>query len=62
MLKVKSVFESKALHSLEKFLLARRLMYWQVYLHKTSLAAELILEKLFQRYVFINKDIMMKVP
>ena len=41
----KLVFESKALHSLEKFFLARRLMYWQVYLHKTSLAAELILEK-----------------
>ena len=52
----KLVFESKALHSLEKFLLARRLMYWQVYLHKTSLAAELILEKLFQRYRdLINK-------
>ena len=34
----KLVFENKALHSLEKFLLARRLMYWQVYLHKTSLA------------------------
>ena len=33
------VFESKGVHSLEKFLLARRLMYWQVYLHKTSLAA-----------------------
>ena len=56
MLKVKSSFLKKALHSLEKFLLARRLMYWQVYLHKTSLAAELILEKLFQRYRdLINK-------
>ena len=30
------VFESKGVHSLEKFLLARRLMYWQVYLHKTQ--------------------------
>lgn len=51
----KLVFESKSLHSLEKFLFARRLMYWQVYLHKTSLAAELILEKLFQRYRYLIK-------
>ena len=52
----KLVFETKALHSLEKFLLARRLMYWQVYLHKTSLAAELILEKLFQHYRYLIKS------
>ena len=52
----KLVFETKALHSLEKFLLARRLMYWQVYLHKTSLAAELILEKLFQHYRYLVKS------
>ena len=54
------VFESKALHSLEKFLLARRLMYWQVYLHKTSLAAELILIKILKRFqslVFDKKEI-----
>jgi HD superfamily phosphohydrolase len=44
------VFESKGIHSLEKFLLARRMMYWQVYLHKTSLAAELILVKLLSKY------------
>ncbi len=44
------VFESKGVHSLEKFLLARRLMYWQVYLHKTSLAAELILIKTLTRF------------
>ena len=44
------VFESKGVHSLEKFLLARRMMYWQVYLHKTSLAAELILVKSLSRY------------
>ena len=44
------VFESKGVHSLEKFLLARRLMYWQVYLHKTSLAAELILVKVLERF------------
>ena len=44
------VFESKGVHSLEKFLLARRLMYWQVYLHKTSLAAELILVKVLSHF------------
>ena len=44
------VFESKGIHSLEKFLLARRLMYWQVYLHKTSLAAELLLVKVLERF------------
>ena len=34
------VVESKGIYSIEKFLVARRLMYWQVYLHKTSVAAE----------------------
>jgi len=43
------VFEEKGCYSLEKFLLARRLMYWQVYLHKTSLAAELLLVKCLER-------------
>ena len=40
------VIEEKGIHSVEKFLIARRLMYWQVYLHKTSLVAELLLERL----------------
>ncbi len=35
------VIEEKGIYTVEKFLVARRLMYWQVYLHKTSLAAEL---------------------
>lgn len=34
------VLEEKGIYSLEKFMIARRLMYWQVYLHKTVLAAE----------------------
>jgi len=34
------VVEEKGLYSIEKFLVARRIMYWQVYLHKTSIAAE----------------------
>lgn len=36
------VVEEKGLYSIEKFLVARRIMYWQVYLHKTSLSAELM--------------------
>jgi HD superfamily phosphohydrolase len=43
------VVEEKAIYSIEKFLMARRLMYWQAYLHKTSLAAELILTKALKR-------------
>ena len=34
------VVESKGIYSIEKFLIARRLMYWQVYFHKTVIAAE----------------------
>ncbi len=45
----KLVVEAKGIYSIEKFLIARRLMYWQVYMHKTSLAAELMLMKLFNR-------------
>lgn len=43
------VFEEKGIYSLENFLLARRLMYWQVYLHKTSVSAELLLVKTIER-------------
>ena len=43
------VMEEKGIYSIEKFLLARRLMYWQAYLHKTSLVAELTLTKALQR-------------
>ena len=43
------VMEEKAIYSIEKFLMARRLMYWQAYLHKTSLVAELTLTKTLQR-------------
>jgi HD superfamily phosphohydrolase len=41
--------EEKAIYSIEKFLVARRLMYWQVYLHKTVLAAEITLVKILER-------------
>jgi HD superfamily phosphohydrolase len=43
------VVEIKGIYSIEKFLIARRLMYWQVYLHKTVLAAEKMLETTLQR-------------
>lgn len=43
------VVEQKGIYSVEKFLVARRLMYWQVYLHKTSVAAEQLLIKILTR-------------
>ena len=43
------VVEEKGLYSVEKFLIARRLMYWQVYLHKTSVGAEQMLIRLLMR-------------
>ncbi|MGL5112042.1 MAG: HD domain-containing protein [Flavobacterium sp.] len=43
------VIEEKGIYSVEKFLMSRRLMYWQVYLHKTSLVAETILTKILKR-------------
>jgi len=45
----KLVIESKGIYSIEKFLVARRLMYWQVYLHKTSLVAEQMLIHILKR-------------
>ena len=43
------VIEEKGIYSIEKFLTARRLMYWQVYLHKTSLVAEQLMIRALQR-------------
>lgn len=43
------VVEEKGIYSVEKFLVARRLMYWQCYLHKTSVGAELLLAKILKR-------------
>jgi HD superfamily phosphohydrolase len=43
------VVEEKGIYSIEKFLIARRLMYWQVYLHKTVIAAEVQLTKILKR-------------
>ena len=43
------VVEEKGMYSIEKFLLARRLMYWSVYLHKTSYVAEEVLKRIILR-------------
>ena len=43
------VVEGKGIYSVEKFILARRLMYWQVYLHKTVLSAENMLVNILKR-------------
>ena len=43
------VIEEKGIYSVEKFLMARRFMYWQVYLHKTSIVAEIMLGKIIER-------------
>lgn len=50
------VVEEKAIYSIEKFLVARRLMYWQVYLHKTVLSAENMLVKILERARILAKE------
>lgn len=47
--------EAKGIYSIEKFIIARRLMYWQVYLHKTVLCAEYMLVKILQRAKYLVK-------
>ncbi len=43
------VVESKGIYSIEKFIIARRLMYWQVYLHKTVISAEYLMINVLRR-------------
>ena len=50
------VVEEKGIYSIEKFLIARRLMYWQVYLHKTVVSAENMLIKILQRAKHLITD------
>lgn len=47
------VVESKGIYSVEKFLIARRLMYWQVYFHKTVIIAENLLISIFNRIKYL---------
>lgn len=49
------VIEEKGIYSIENFLSARRLMYWQVYLHKTTVSAEKMLIKLIERAKMLRK-------
>lgn len=57
------VVEEKGRYSIEKFLTARRLMYWQVYLHKTVVSAEQMLVKVLKRAkVLAGKKKKLKVP
>ncbi len=49
------VVDSKGIYSVEKFLIARRLMYWQVYLHKTVLSAENLLLNILRRARELSK-------
>jgi uncharacterized protein len=50
------VVEEKGVYSIEKFLIARRLMYWQVYLHKTVLVAEKMLVGFFRRLIRLYRE------
>ncbi|MFT3886482.1 MAG: HD domain-containing protein [Flavobacteriales bacterium] len=50
------VVEEKAIYSIEKFLVARRLMYWQVYLHKTVVSAEGMLQEALRRAKALVQD------
>lgn len=50
------VVEEKGIYSVEKFLVARRLMYWQVYLHKTALVADLMLKNAILRAKEVYKN------
>jgi len=49
------VVEAKGIYSVENYLMSRSLMYWQVYLHKTSLAAEKMLQNLLKRSRYLTK-------
>lgn len=57
------VIEEKGLLSVENFLVARRLMYWQVYLHKTSICSETMVLKIFERVKdLIAEGIHIEIP
>jgi len=50
------VVEYKGIYSVEKFIMARRFMYWQVYLHKTGIVAENVLIKILERAKYLTKQ------
>ena len=57
------VVEYKGIYSIEKFLIARRIMYWQVYLHKTVVSAEQMLIRFFKRIKYLfEKNSLFEIP
>ena len=50
------VIDAKAIYSVEKFIIARRLMYWQVYLHKAVLSAEFTLVEILKRAKYLVQN------
>ena len=52
----KLVVEEKGIYSIEKFIVARRLMYWQVYLHRTVISAEHMLTLILRRAKYLTKN------
>jgi len=50
------VIEAKGIYSVENYLMSREFMYWQVYLHKTSLAAEKMLQNLLKRAKYLIRQ------
>lgn len=57
------VVEQKGIYSVEKFLIARRLMYWQVYLHKTVLSAEqMLIQAMLRAKTLVRQGVQLKMP
>lgn len=50
------VVEAKGIYSIEKFLIARRLMYWQVYMHKTGVSADVLMSQILRRARFLIRQ------
>jgi len=50
------VVDAKGIYSIEKFIVARRLMYWQVYLHKTVIGAEYLLMQILKRAKYLSRN------
>lgn len=50
------VVDEKGIYSIEQFIISRRLMYWQVYMHKTVVAAEIMLRNFFHRAAHMGSD------
>lgn len=50
------VIEQKGIYSIEKFIISRRLMYWQVYLHKTVIAADSLLVSILNRAKYLVEN------